>query len=50
MSHTTCVFRVSGVSARLADLPHRLVIVVGVSGRLPVPRVSLATPLADTGR
>ena len=48
MSHTTCVSGISGVSARLADLPLRLVVVVGVSGRPPFRRVSLAIPLADT--
>ena len=34
MSHTTCVFPVSGVSACLADLPVVLVAVVDFSPRL----------------
>ncbi len=37
MSHTTCVSSVSGVSARLADLPVRLATVASVSARLPRP-------------
>jgi hypothetical protein len=37
MSHTTCVFLVSGVSARLADPPVRSATVVSVSGGLPPP-------------
>jgi hypothetical protein len=37
MSHTTCVFGVSGVSVHLADLALRLAVVAGVSGRLPRP-------------
>jgi len=37
MSTTTCVSHVSGVAARLADLPVRSATVASVSGRLPRP-------------
>jgi hypothetical protein len=37
MSRTTCVFLVSGVPARLADLALAAATAVGVSGRFPRP-------------